>query len=572
MSLRFALLGSDVGSYLGFLAGRYKIIVGIDYGTTYSGISFVTTNKSSDEIVIVSKWPSLTGSAWKAPSVIAYSSENPKINRNHWGFEGSRTHKQYVWTKLLVDSGNDLAKHDDPLLEQMYGPGFLRLPPNKSAKDVVQEFLSELYLFTVSTLEKELSLGVFNAMPMECWITMPAIWSDRAQAATRAAAFGAGFGSKDQDKIHIITEPEAAALYALEPHLGSKAIDPLKDLVTSEVLATKPFAHKEKCRGTGAKCASNSVDRRFTEWMTLKFGAAFTSLDLKKRDPGCLFMQAFESAKRHFGHRDSLKVWYEIEPLDMGLAAPSIYYDEDEQCVKIPRHQVSHLENSCGAKIDRFILVGGFGDSPYLSSRLKDRCDEKKIRRFTCPSDCQAAIVLGAALRGLEGIRPTSVIAKGHYGWSTSMRFREGIDHEANAFLHDFDDEKYCRGRMGWAVAKGEAMDTSFKVERHMEQTTFHHDDSLPTHLSVALELFSCQVDVPPERHDHPRVRHEGTIVTELTHLPPPEARWNSRLQHKVSRFRHKVVVEFRAESGILGFNSYTGDRKIGRTSIIFEQ
>lgn len=87
----------------------------------------------------------------------------------------------------------------------------------------------------------------------------------------------------------------------------------------------------------GAKCGSTSVDRRFTEWMTLKFGAAFTSLDLKKRGPGSLFMQAFESAKRHFGHRDSSHIWYEIEPLDMELEAPSVNYDEDEQCVKIPR-------------------------------------------------------------------------------------------------------------------------------------------------------------------------------------------------------------------------------------------
>ncbi|EHY53392.1 hypothetical protein HRR83_003599 [Exophiala dermatitidis] len=601
MSLRPSLLGSDVGSHLGPPDGTYKIIVGIDYGTTYSGISFVTTNKSSDEIVIVSKWPGLTGSAWKTPSVIAYSSENPKIDRNYWGYEVNRNHRQYVWTKLLLDSDIDLAKHDDPLLKQMYGAGFLELPPNKSAKDVVHDFLRELYLFTVATLEKELSPTVFNAMPMDCWITMPAIWSDRAQAATRAAALGAGFGSRKDDQVHMITEPEAAALYALKPYLGSNAIDPLRsgehilvcdcgggtvDLVTYEVLATEPLAHKEKCRGAGAKCGSTSVDRRFTEWMTLKFGAAFTSLDLKKRGPGSLFMQAFESAKRHFGHRDSSHIWYEIEPLDMELEAPSVNYDEDEQCVKIPRlvmkaffdpavdaltglikDQASQLENSCGAKIDRFILVGGFGDSPYLNSRLKEWCDEKRIRRFTCPSDCQAAIVMGAALRGLEGIRPTSIIAKRHYGWSMSMRFREGIDDEANAYLSIFDDEKRCRGRMHWAVEKGEAMDTSFKVEKRVKHSTFDPDNGVST-----LKLYSCPLDVPPERNDHFSIRHEGTIVTVLEDLQPAAARWNPRWQDQVYRFHFKVVVEFRSKSGILGFKSCAGGREIGRTSINFEQ
>lgn len=57
---------------------------------------------------------------------------------------------------------------------------------------------------------------------------MPAIWSNRAKADTRAAALGAGFGSRPHDEVHMITKPEAAALYALKLYLGRKAIDPLK--------------------------------------------------------------------------------------------------------------------------------------------------------------------------------------------------------------------------------------------------------------------------------------------------------------------------------------------------------
>lgn len=188
----------------------------------------MTSNKSSDDIVIVSKWPNHTGSAWKAPSTIAYSKENPKLDRNHFGFEVGRSHKHYVWTKLLLDGETDLARHDDPLLSQMYGSGFLKLPRNKSAKDVVQDYLRELYLFTMGTLERELTARVVKTMPMECWITMPAIWSDRAQADTRAAAIAAGFGSRSFDRVNMISEPEAAALYALKPHLGPKAIDPVQ--------------------------------------------------------------------------------------------------------------------------------------------------------------------------------------------------------------------------------------------------------------------------------------------------------------------------------------------------------
>jgi hypothetical protein len=41
-----------------------------------------------------------------------------------------------------------------------------------------------------------------------------------------------------------------------------------------------------------------------------------------------------------------------------------------------------------------------------------------------------------------------------HYGFSWSIPFREGIDDEKNAFIEEFTDEKYCRGRMEWVIAK----------------------------------------------------------------------------------------------------------------------
>lgn len=48
---------------------------------------------------------------------------------------------------------------------------------------------------------------------------MPAVWSDLAQAKTRTCAEQAGMGKGSA--LHIITEPEAAAMYALDimdPH------------------------------------------------------------------------------------------------------------------------------------------------------------------------------------------------------------------------------------------------------------------------------------------------------------------------------------------------------------------
>jgi hypothetical protein len=179
----------------------------------------------------VSAWPGQRDKAWKTPTTIAYCNENTKasLTRNQWGFEVTRSLKQYVWTKLLLDKEVDTAQYDDPLLQQMYGSGFLRLPPGKTAKDVAQDYLSELYQYLMLRLEQELgSAALVQAMPMECWITMPAIWGNKAQRDTKEAALAAGFGSRPGDKVNMITEPEAAALYALKPYLVPTALDPLK--------------------------------------------------------------------------------------------------------------------------------------------------------------------------------------------------------------------------------------------------------------------------------------------------------------------------------------------------------
>jgi molecular chaperone DnaK (HSP70) len=56
---------------------------------------------------------------------------------------------------------------------------------------------------------------LLQVTPIEFWFTMPAIWSDRAQEATRQAARAAGFGTREGDLIQMITEPEAGVHAAL---------------------------------------------------------------------------------------------------------------------------------------------------------------------------------------------------------------------------------------------------------------------------------------------------------------------------------------------------------------------
>jgi molecular chaperone DnaK (HSP70) len=104
-------------------------------------------------------------------------------------------------------------------LKKRYGNGFCALPKGKSAKQVVTDYLSCLYKHLVETL-KDKDEAMFQITPMEVWITVPAMWTDAAKATTIEAAIAAGFGARYLDSIHMITEPEAAALSVLRPQIG----------------------------------------------------------------------------------------------------------------------------------------------------------------------------------------------------------------------------------------------------------------------------------------------------------------------------------------------------------------
>ena len=114
-------------------------------------------------------------------------------------------------------------------------------------------------------------------------ITVPAVWSDMAQAKTRACAEAAGMGKGTA--LHIISEPEAAALYALDamdPHnlkVGNTFVlcdagGGTVDLVTYTLSALKPILKlSEATPGTGSLCGASFLNRKFQEFMESRFGS-----------------------------------------------------------------------------------------------------------------------------------------------------------------------------------------------------------------------------------------------------------------------------------------------------------
>ena len=194
-----------------------------------TGISYVTSDQSSaDKIEVIRQWPSGPGTIGKVPSVIAYAIENQddEVSEDQWGFAASGL-KSYMWTKLLLGKDSRGTVAQNAQLKELYGNGFCTLPAGKNAKDVVTDFLNGLYKYLIERLQRHDEM-TYRITPMEFWITVPAMWTDAAKTATIEAAQAAGFGSRSMDSIHIITEPEAAALSVLMPRVGLGAVTGLE--------------------------------------------------------------------------------------------------------------------------------------------------------------------------------------------------------------------------------------------------------------------------------------------------------------------------------------------------------
>lgn len=234
-------------------------------------------------------------------------------------------------------------------MEVSQGTGMFKLPIDMDATTTCTAYLEPLYQHTMTHLEKRFSEEGMTITPIEFWFTVPAIWSDKAKASTKLAASRAGFGSRQCDKIFMITEPEAAAVAALKSlsrgELGQDQLVPdtgilicdcgggTVDITTYRIKETKPKLNfEELIEGMGGKCGSTYIDRKFHSWLAEVFGQEFKELSFDKKGPGSRLMREFELIKRDFGAIHDPNQEFEVTLVMK--AKDSMNYDKDESLVK----------------------------------------------------------------------------------------------------------------------------------------------------------------------------------------------------------------------------------------------
>ncbi|RXG48358.1 hypothetical protein VDGE_07654 [Verticillium dahliae] len=232
-----------------------KIIVGID-SAPLTRAKTIREGESSD----------------KVPTKLRYSNGDVQ-----WGFSIPVTapQKEIVeWFKLDLD----------PTLQGMGNTVAQEARAGRSVNQLVTDFISSLGEHLRYMLRMKLGEHIVSTIPLEFCVTVPAIWSELAKHNTKQACQKANGLVATPSHIHLVSEPEAAAIYALhglDPH-GLKMDDTIVvvdagggtvDLILYTITRLKPILEVEEAApGSGTLCGSTFLNKRFKEFLTARLG------------------------------------------------------------------------------------------------------------------------------------------------------------------------------------------------------------------------------------------------------------------------------------------------------------
>ncbi|KAI6761858.1 hypothetical protein HG531_002411 [Fusarium graminearum] len=213
----------------------------------------------------------------------------------------------------------------------------------------------------MDNIESKLGKELVQNSEFQVVVTLPAIWPPYARYRMEQAVEVSGIRSPrpcGNTTVCFISEPQAAALANMHDFRDTstvKAGDTMVicdagggtvDLVNGMVESTDPFVVEEWVEGEGELCGGVFLDEEFLE------------LIKGKVTPGS---------------------W----PSAIGLSSDEIWSVYNPIISKIEAligHQINAVQKKCRRTTIYIVLVGGFGRSPYLFSRLKTTFNATVLR------------------------------------------------------------------------------------------------------------------------------------------------------------------------------------------------
>ncbi|ORZ28666.1 hypothetical protein BCR41DRAFT_298314 [Lobosporangium transversale] len=508
-----------------FNPADYPIVMAIDFGTTFSGCAYAYA-QDDQEIIDITSWPRQIIQYPKTPTINLYKKNDPEHNLMAWGWRAklemlkptAKHHTLLQQYKLYLDEN----MHHSPLDVDI------------TVLDAISDYLSAFHDYVAGEVMRGFAKN-FQREHIRYCLTVPAMWSDKAKNVMRQAAIKAKIIKETDhpDRLMLISEPEAAALYCERKcdqfNLGHgdrfmicDAGGGTVDLIVFEIAETNGGRRlSEVTKGHGASCGSVFLDRNMRLLLERKFGhsaANFPATIIPNLVDtfADVIKPQFDGLEEQFLQLPANKCFDELENPEaigiddgyMVLSALELKEHVFEPVVKdvlsLIQHQLSQAKH-CSA----IFLVGGFGSSNYLYSRVKSQF-KHQVELISTPPRAEMAVVRGAVTAGLNPRVVTARIARRSYGISSDQPFEKGKDPIAKRKFEV--NGVWCIDRFTPFVRKGQKLNVDECISREFSFTKFTND--IQEEYNIA--LYACDADGEPPRYT------TDVGVTKLADIPIP--------------------------------------------------
>ncbi|KAK8071323.1 hypothetical protein PG997_011526 [Apiospora hydei] len=462
--------------------GTDLLVIGIDFGTTSSGVGWATAaDIKREHINIITNWPGNKRKENKVPTEIFY-----EHGKTSWGFEAGKDCDPVRWFKLLLLKEEDL----DPEIRSsefvLRARQQLR-DEGKTVVDVVADYLRCLWAHTIDAITRARGKAVVDVSRFHVVITVPAIWKGYARQTMREAAKKAGILEKrvavGETCLDLVAEPEAAALSTLSEPVRKLIRDEVYlicdcgggtvDLITYKIRETSPLALEEavafqrkvkKCLGRRwdrlSKLDINELmDNHWENGPKQKF-----SLDHDASYVVKLPSAAFSSRSV----RNDTRCDPPIKNGRMVFTKDHVKDIFDEAIIEVDKlvdGQIAGAKRK-GLQVTGIILVGGLGSIPYLYEHLRDRYRDSKISIFQ-PGGERPGFLQGQAsqpervAKGAVPVKVASTIARASYGVIYQVPCMPVFHRKDERTWDDLEHGYVCKTPMIWLLEKGSDVSTT---------------------------------------------------------------------------------------------------------------
>ncbi|WQF77449.1 Putative ATPase, nucleotide binding domain-containing protein [Colletotrichum destructivum] len=591
--------------YLSVSPDEHAIIIGIDFGTTFSGVSWAFSGQPND-IEVITRWEAelnYNSDTEKTPSTLLY---HGPYGEPSWGYgiPAATSAEPLKWFKLLLIDHQDLPREPQSSA-QIATARRLMSEANMEPVDVIAGYLRRLWNHSIECITLSTGKELVKMCRFHVIITLPAIWPAYAKARMRRAAQEAGIlenrsagETAGETVLSFISEPEAAALATMRDLSNRPNIKPgdhfvvcdagggTVDLISYEITDTKPMVVREAVKGNGGLCGGVFLDEGFVNLMKSKIGleswASMSIEDIKKLMNG----DWEHGIKQQFDARP--RDWPVTLPAGCFKPGPSrrmmkketitlnhsdllpVFETISQQIIKLIQEQIDGIRATSGKLPKYVILVGGFGRCRYLSRRIQlalsgavELLQSQGTRPWT--AICRGAVIQGLTRNNLAlglSVRVKSRIARMNYGTTFDPKFDPKLHHFKDKLWDEIEQDWKAKDQMEWYMKKGDDI-TDKRTVRHR-----FYERYLTAPSEIIQELFHSAATPAPKRADSTTKR-----LCTIT--------WNRKVNFDtlptftniLGKVYHELIfdIEMISDGASLDFTIFHGGKRVGGKNVIVE-